>query len=104
MKKNRRKNRFLRAFIFYSILSICGVAFFQIGSEMAFASRGYRACGGEILFLLLPLLIYFIVRNIRDFIDVSRNVVKDSGSDTEKQGDTDALPKQDMPGMRQERT
>ena len=92
------------AFIFYIILTICGVASFWIGSEMAFASRGYRAYGGEILFLLLPLLVYFIVRNVRDFIGVPQNTLKDAGSGEEKQGDTDALPKQDMPGMRNKHT
>lgn len=41
---------------------------YRWGAARALAERGYYACGGELLLLLIPLLYYMIERLAADFV------------------------------------
>lgn len=64
-----------RAILKYAILTACGIALYCIASAFAFAERGYRAVGGEIFLLFLPLWYWLISQTVGDFF----NIFTDSG-------------------------
>ena len=43
------------------------VVLYRQGAAWALAERGYHACGGELLLLLLPFLYYIVERICKDF-------------------------------------
>ena len=56
---------------------IAGFILFRIGSEVAYAERGYKAIGGEGFALLLPLFYLIISRTVQDFVLDLRELKKD---------------------------
>lgn len=52
----------------YVFLTVCGVLLFIAGSAHAYNARGYRAVGGEVFALFLPVLYYALSTTIRDTI------------------------------------
>lgn len=50
----------------YVFLLAVGIVLFKQANAYAYAQRGYEAIGGEVFFLLLPLLWYLITTTIRD--------------------------------------
>lgn len=52
----------------YAVLTLIGFALFRAAAVYALAERGYRAVGGEALFLLLPVIWYALSTTIRDTI------------------------------------
>lgn len=63
-------------FIFYAVLAGIGIALFKWGHAYATRERGYIAIGGEMFFLLLPLLWWMfsstVKEAIRDIADLMR--------------------------------
>lgn len=59
----------------YAALTLIGVAMFRAAAVYALAERGYRAVGGEALFLLLPVVWYALSTTIRDAIRDVRAVL-----------------------------
>lgn len=62
------------AILKYTALTFAGVWLFKIGSEYAYAQRGYIAVGGEMFALLLPLFYYLFSSTVRDFIDAVKGI------------------------------
>lgn len=59
-------------FLFYAVLAGIGIALFRWGHAYATRERGYIAIGGEMFFLLLPLLWWMFSNIVKDTIrDVS---------------------------------
>ncbi|OGO90324.1 MAG: hypothetical protein A2Y17_12205 [Clostridiales bacterium GWF2_38_85] len=54
---------------------------FKIGQAAAYTERGYKAYGGEMLILLLPLIAYVIKQNIKDTAEAYRTARDDGGSE-----------------------
>ncbi len=52
----------------YVLLTVVGVALFFMLSDYAYQERGYKALGGEVFALLLPVLYYTTVTTIRDAV------------------------------------
>lgn len=52
----------------YAALTLIGFVMFRAAAVYALAERGYRAVGGEALFLLLPVVWYALSTTIRDTI------------------------------------
>ena len=50
----------------YLILTLIGIILYLMTAEAAYIQRGYRACGGELAFLLLPLWWFFVEVSIRN--------------------------------------
>lgn len=56
------------AVVKYAALTVAGVILFRAGAAYALAERGYKAIGGEVFALLLPLLYYVISEIVRDWV------------------------------------
>lgn len=50
----------IKAIVKYVVLTVCGIILFHAGSVLAYAERGYKALGGEMFLLLLPLFYYLV--------------------------------------------
>ena len=59
-----------RPWILFSgpLLAVCGILLYLFVAKYALAQRGYFAVGGEMFFLLLPVLYYIVATMIRDII------------------------------------
>lgn len=53
----------------YAFLMAAGVLLYKLGAAYAMRERGYYAVGGEVLFLLLPVIYYCAAATIRDIIE-----------------------------------
>ena len=60
----------------YVTLAIAGFVLFRIAAAAAYESRGYRAVGGEVLLLLLPVIWYGMENVVRDTIRWCREVLR----------------------------
>ena len=61
----------------YVTLAIAGFVLFRIAAAAAYESRGYRAVGGEVLLLLLPVIWYLLENVLRDAADWWKEVRRD---------------------------
>lgn len=52
----------------YAALTVAGVLLYRAGAAFALAERGYRAVGGEVFALFLPVFYYEIAACVRDYI------------------------------------
>jgi len=52
----------------YALLTVAGVALFFILSDYAYQERGYKALGGEVFALLLPVLYYTATKTVQDAV------------------------------------
>lgn len=50
----------------YASLTVAGILLFQAGAAVAYAERGYRAVGGEVFALFLPVFYYIISHTVGD--------------------------------------
>ena len=71
MNNRKRKKTWKDTLVKYILLTIAGFILFRIGSEVAYAERGYKAIGGEGLFYLI------ISRTVQDFVLDLRELKKD---------------------------
>lgn len=55
--------------VWYAFLMAAGVLLYKLGAAYAMRERGYYAVGGEVLFLLLPVIYYCAAATIRDIIE-----------------------------------
>lgn len=63
-----KRYQILRVAAKYATLSIGGILLYLFVAKYALAERGYFAVGGEVFFLLLPVLYYTVTTIIRDSI------------------------------------
>ena len=77
-KSRQRKAR--RAFWLnvakYAALTVAGILLFRAGAAYALAERGYKAIGGEVFALFLPVFYYCLSRTVRDLITDIKNGFK----------------------------
>lgn len=67
-ERARQAGRRIGKALFYIALAGIGVALFRWGHDYATRERGYNAIGGEMFFLLLPLLWWVFSQCIKDTI------------------------------------
>lgn len=77
MNNRKRKKTWRDTLRTYILLTIAGIILFRIGSEVAYAERGYKAIGGEGFALLLPLYYLVISRTVQDFVRDFRELKED---------------------------
>lgn len=63
-----KRYQILRFVAKYATLTVCGILLYLFVAKYALAQRGYFAVGGEMFFLLLPVLYYIVATMIRDII------------------------------------
>ncbi len=61
-KSNRRRNTITK----YALLALAGLVAFALLSCHFYGVRGYKAVGGEVFALLLPVLYYVLRKTVRD--------------------------------------
>ena len=61
-------NRVIGIVVKYILLTGGGVLLYILAAKYALAERGYFAVGGEVFFLLLPVLYYVPAMVIRDYL------------------------------------
>ncbi|WP_300608184.1 hypothetical protein [uncultured Oscillibacter sp.] len=61
-------NRVIGIVVKYILLTGGGVLLYILAAKYALAERGYFAVGGEVFFLLLPVLYYVTAMVIRDYL------------------------------------
>lgn len=66
-KRDKPALRPHRQAIKWGCIVVGTVVLYRQGVAWALAERGYRACGGELLLLLIPFLYYIVERIIKDF-------------------------------------
>lgn len=57
----------------YVALTVAGILLFRVGAAYALVERGYKAVGGEVFALFLPVIYYAVSAAVRDFIKDVRN-------------------------------
>lgn len=77
MNNRKRKKTWKDTLRTYILLTIAGIILFHIGSDMAYAERGYKAIGGEGFALLLPLFYLIFSCTVQDFVRDLRELKKD---------------------------
>ncbi len=69
MDKQRKKlERWKTTAIKYAILTVLGIIGYQMAAAYAYEVRGYKAVGGEVFTLFLPVFYYLISSTVKDFI------------------------------------
>lgn len=63
-----KRYQILRFVVKYVTLTVCGILLYLLVAKYALTQRGYFAMGGEVFFLLLPVLYYIAATMIRDII------------------------------------
>lgn len=69
----------------YLFLTACGFALYRNASVLAIAERGYKATGGETLFLLFPLFYYLFSTLIRDMHRCFKTTFKEDNANDERE-------------------
>lgn len=68
----------------YAALTVAGVLLFRAGANCAFTQRGYRAIGGEVFALFLPVIYYAISATVRDwFKEIKQEFQKEDSKNEE---------------------
>lgn len=58
----------------YAALTVAGVLLFRAGAAYALTERGYKAIGGEVFALFLPVFYYTISATVRDYIKEIKSI------------------------------
>lgn len=78
-KSRQRKAR--RAFWLnvakYAALTVAGILLFRAGAAYALTERGYKAIGGEVFALFLPVFYYTISATVRDYIKEIKSIFRE---------------------------
>lgn len=85
-KSRQRKAR--RAFWLnvakYAALTVAGILLFRVGAAYALAERGYKAIGGEVFALFLPIFFYIASVTVWDwFRDIKQEFQKEDNDHEE---------------------
>lgn len=56
----------------WTAITVCGILLFKWGQAAAYAQRGYKAIGGEVFLLFLPLFWRLIETAIKDGITLGK--------------------------------
>ena len=70
--------RLCTAFRKFLFLTLCGFLFFFVGSQLAYIERGYPALGGEVFFLLTPLIFPIVSSAVSAAYKVIQQNIKES--------------------------
>lgn len=73
MNNRKRKKTWKDTLWTYILLTIAGIILFRIGSDIAYAERGYKAIGGEMFALFLPVYYLAISSTIKDIKESAKN-------------------------------
>lgn len=61
----------------YAALTVAGVLLFRAGAAYALTERGYKAIGGEVFALFLPVFYYTISATVRDYIKEIKSIFRE---------------------------
>ena len=61
----------------YAALTVAGVLLFRAGAAYALTERGYKAIGGEVFALLLPVFYYTISATVRDWFKEIKSIFRE---------------------------
>ena len=61
----------------YAALTVAGVLLFRAGAAYALTERGYKAIGGEVFALFLPVFYYTISATVRDYITEIKSIFRE---------------------------
>jgi hypothetical protein len=61
----------------YAALTVAGVLLFRAGAAYALTERGYKAIGGEVFALFLPVFYYTISETVRDYIKEIKSIFRE---------------------------
>lgn len=61
----------------YAALTVAGVLLFRAGAAYALTERGYKAIGGEVFALFLPVFYYTISAMVRDYITEIKSIFRE---------------------------
>ena len=61
----------------YAALTVAGVLLFRTGAAYALTERGYKAIGGEVFALFLPVFYYTISATVRDYIKEIKSIFRE---------------------------
>lgn len=68
-RRTSRRAKVSRAtIVLYAALTAAGILLFRAGAAVAYVERGYRAVGGEVFALFLPVFYYFISQTVGDIV------------------------------------
>ena len=68
----------------YAALTVAGILLFRAGAAYALAERGYKAIGGEVFALFLPVFFYIASVTVRDwFRDIKQEFQKEDNDHEE---------------------
>lgn len=68
----------------YAALTVAGVLLFRAGAAYALTERGYKAIGGEVFALFLPVFFYIASVTVRDwFRDIKQEFQKEDNDHEE---------------------
>ena len=68
----------------YEALTVAGILLFRVGAAYALAERGYKAIGGEVFALFLPVFFYIASVTVRDwFRDIKQEFQKEDNDHEE---------------------
>lgn len=68
----------------YAALTVAGILLFRVGAAYALAERGYKAIGGEVFALFLPVFFYIASVTVRDwFRDIKQEFQKEDNDHEE---------------------
>ena len=68
----------------YVALTVAGILLFRVGAAYALAERGYKAIGGEVFALFLPVFFYIASVTVRDwFRDIKQEFQKEDNDHEE---------------------
>lgn len=68
----------VKTIVKYVVLFVCGIVLFHVGSVLGYADRGYKALGGEIFFLFLPLFYYSLSAMYRDVKKIIEDIKEET--------------------------
>ena len=61
----------------YVALTVAGILLFRAGAAYALTERGYKAIGGEVFALFLPVFYYTISATVRDYITEIKSIFRE---------------------------
>lgn len=68
----------IKTIVKYTVLSVCGIILFHVGSVFAYAERGYKDIGGEMFLLLLPLFYYMVSCTYREIKQTLKQIKEEN--------------------------
>lgn len=78
-RRTSRRAKVSRATIaLYAALTAAGILLFRAGAAVAYMERGYRAVGGEVFALFLPVFYYIISHTVGDIAADMKNIKEEN--------------------------